>query len=110
MTKILLLSDTHGHMDPQIIKFIKQSDEVWHAGDIGSLEVLDTIKKLKPLRAVYGNIDNQLIRAEVPLDQNFLIENVAVLMTHIGGYPNRYDTRIKELISIKPPQLFICGH
>ena len=110
MTKILLLSDTHGYIDAQILKFIKQSDEVWHAGDIGSLEILDTIKKFKPVRAVFGNIDNQLIRTELPLDQNFIVEKISVLMTHIGGYPNRYDPRIKELISKNPPQLFICGH
>ena len=110
MTKILLLSDTHGYIDAQILKFIKQSDEVWHAGDVGSIEVLDTIKKLKPVRAVYGNIDNQLIRAELPIDQYFHVEKVSVLMTHIGGYPNRYEARIKELISKNPPQLFICGH
>ncbi len=110
MTKILLLSDTHGYIDAQILKFIKQSDEVWHAGDIGSLEILDTIKKIKPVRAVFGNIDNQLIRTELPLDQDFIVEKISVLMTHIGGYPNRYDPRIKELISKNPPQLFICGH
>ena len=110
MTKILLLSDTHGYIDAQILKFVKQSDEVWHAGDIGSIEVLDAIKKLKPVRAVYGNIDNQLIRAELPLNQTFYIEKVSVLMTHIGGYPNRYEARIKELISNNPPKLFISGH
>jgi len=110
MKKILLLSDTHGYIDNQILKFVKQADEVWHVGDIGSFEVIDTLKKLKPLRAVYGNIDNALIRTEFPLDDKFTIENVTVWMTHIGGYPNRYDLRIREKISKNPPQLFISGH
>ena len=110
MKKIVLLSDTHGFIDNQLLKFVKQADEVWHAGDIGSLEVTDTIKKLKPLRAVYGNIDNALIRTEFPLNNKFTIENVTVWITHIGGYPNRYDARIKEEILKNPPQLFISGH
>lgn len=110
MTKILLLSDTHSYIDRQILKFIKQSDEVWHAGDIGSIEVLDTIKRIKPVRAVFGNIDNQLIRAELPLDQKFTIDKISVWITHIGGYPNKYDLRIKESITKNPPQLFISGH
>lgn len=110
MKKILLLSDTHGFIDSQILKFIKKADEVWHAGDIGSLEVIDTIKKVKPLRAVYGNIDNALIRTVYPLDAIFTIEKVSVWITHIGGYPNRYDQRIKEKIIKNPPQLFISGH
>ncbi|WP_299527282.1 metallophosphoesterase family protein [uncultured Lutibacter sp.] len=110
MKKILLLSDTHSYIDNQILKFVKQADEVWHVGDIGSLEVIDTLKKLKPLRAVYGNIDNALIRTEFPLDNRFTIEKTTVWMTHIGGYPNRYDVRIREEISKNPPQLFISGH
>jgi putative phosphoesterase len=110
MTKILLLSDTHSYIDRQILKFVKQSDEVWHAGDIGSIEVLDTIKRIKPVRAVFGNIDNQLIRAELPLDQKFTIDKISVWITHIGGYPNKYDLRIKESITKNPPQLFISGH
>jgi putative phosphoesterase len=110
MTKILLLSDTHGFIDEQIMKFVRQADEVWHAGDIGSIAVLDALKNTKPLRAVYGNIDNQAIRAELPLDQQFTIDNTAVWITHIGGYPKRYDQRIKDSISKNPPQLFISGH
>ncbi|PCI11687.1 MAG: YfcE family phosphodiesterase [Flavobacteriaceae bacterium] len=110
MTKILLLSDTHSFMDAQILKFVKQVDEVWHVGDIGDINVTDTIKKLKPLRAVYGNIDNTEIRSEFPLDNKFNIEKVAVWMTHIGGYPNRYNFRIKEEIKNNPPKLFISGH
>lgn len=110
MKKILLLSDTHSYIDDQILKFVKQADEVWHVGDIGDIKITDTIKNFKPLRAVYGNIDNTEIRSEFPLDNKFTIENVDVWMTHIGGYPNRYDLRIREEIKINPPKLFISGH
>ena len=110
MKKILLLSDTHSFIDAQILKFVKQADEVWHAGDIGTIEVMDTIQKIKPVRAVFGNIDDNIIRSEFPLDQRFTVENVNVWITHIGGYPNRYDTRIKEEIAKNPPKLFISGH
>jgi putative phosphoesterase len=110
MKKILLLSDTHSYIDDQILKFVNQADEVWHAGDIGSIEVIDTIINLKPVRAVYGNIDDKLIRSEFPLDTKFTIEGVSVWITHIGGYPNRYDQRIKEEITKNSPKLFISGH
>jgi hypothetical protein len=108
--KILLLSDTHSYIDAQIVKFVKQADEVWHVGDIGNLDVTDTLQKLKPLRAVYGNIDDANARLEFPLDNKFTIENVTVWMTHIGGYTNRYNIRIKEEIKKKSPTLFISGH
>jgi len=110
MKKILLLSDTHSYIDDQIIKYINQADEVWHAGDIGAIEVVDTIKKIKPLRAVYGNIDGNDVRSEFPLNNRFTIENVSVWITHIGGYPNKYDLRIRDEIKTNPPQLFISGH
>ena len=110
MKKILLLSDTHSYIDEQILKFVKQADEVWHAGDIGNLEVTDTLKELKPLRAVFGNIDGNDARAEFPLDAKFTVEGVSVWMTHIGGYPNKYNLRIREEISKKPPKIFIAGH
>lgn len=110
MKKILLISDTHGHMDNQILKYIAQADEIWHAGDIGDLNVTDTIKKHKPLRAVYGNIDNEKARLEFPENNRFLCENVDVLITHIGGYPGKYDRRIKDELLRNPPKLFICGH
>lgn len=97
-------------MDDSILKHIANADEVWHAGDIGSLEVTDAIKKLKPLRAVYGNIDSAAARSEFPLDLRFKCEGVTVWITHIGGYPGRYDRRIRDAISQHPPQLFISGH
>lgn len=110
MTKILLLSDTHSYIDDLVIKHIKNADEVWHAGDIGDLKVTETIKKLKPLRAVYGNIDNSEARLEFPETTRFMCENVEVLITHIGGYPGRYNPKIRPILQSQPPKLFICGH
>jgi hypothetical protein len=110
MKKILLLSDTHGYIDNQILKFVKQADEVWHAGDIGNLKVTDAIKKLKPLRAVFGNIDDNDARSEFPLDARFIIEDVAVWITHIGGYPYKYKPRVLKELTKNPPKIFIAGH
>lgn len=110
MKKILLLSDTHSHIDAVILKYVNQADEVWHAGDIGDLMVTDTIKKIKPLRAVFGNIDNHEARKEFPLNNRFFCEGVDVWITHIGGYPGKYNSVIREEINKNPPKLFICGH
>lgn len=110
MTKILLLSDTHGHIDPTILKYAKQADEIWHAGDIGSLAVTDSLRKLKPVRAVYGNIDDHIIQKEFPLNNRFLCEQVDVWITHIGGYPPKYNVRTRKEIKRNPPKIFISGH
>ena len=110
MQKILLLSDTHSYIDDTIIKYVKQADEVWHAGDIGDLKVTDEIKKHKPLKAVYGNIDDTKARAEFPLNLRFKCEDVDVWITHIGGYPPKYNGRVRETLQNNPPDLFICGH
>ena len=110
MKKILLLSDTHSFIDAQILKYVKQADEVWHAGDIGKLSVTDAIKELKPLRAVYGNIDDNEARAEFPLDNKFTVENISVWITHIGGYPNKYNQRVREDLKVNSPKIFISGH
>jgi len=110
LKKILLLSDTHSHIDDTIMKYVRQADEVWHAGDIGDLSVTDTIKKEKPLKAVYGNIDNAEARLEFPLNNRFFCEGVDVWITHIGGYPGKYNQTIREEINTNPPKLFICGH
>ncbi|WP_421804286.1 metallophosphoesterase family protein [Flagellimonas sp.] len=110
MTKILLLSDTHGHMDETILKYAAQADEVWHAGDIGNLSVTDRLKALKPVRGVYGNIDDHVIQKEFPENNRFMCEEVDVWITHIGGYPNRYNVRVRDEIRSNPPRLFICGH
>ena len=110
MTKILLLSDTHSYMGEEILKHVKQADEVWHAGDIGSLEVTDALKKYAPVKAVYGNIDDRTIRTEFKGNLYFKCEKVNVMMTHIGGYPGRYDKKILPIIEQANPDLFICGH
>jgi len=110
MTRILLLSDTHSYIDDAVLKHVAEVDEVWHAGDIGDLKVTDAIKKLKPLRAVYGNIDNAEARSEFPLDLRFSCEGVSVFMTHIGGYPGRYHPRIREELRLNTPRIFISGH
>ncbi|MHA7864317.1 metallophosphoesterase family protein [Flagellimonas marinaquae] len=110
MTKILLLSDTHGHMDETILKYAAQADEVWHAGDIGNLAVTDSLKALKPIRGVFGNIDDHVIQKEFPENNRFMCEGVDVWITHIGGYPNRYNVRVRDEIRSNPPKLFICGH
>jgi hypothetical protein len=110
MKKILLLSDTHSHIDDTILKYVNQADEVWHAGDIGDLLVTDTLAKHKPLRAVFGNIDDSKARLTFPLHNRFFCEDVSVWITHIGGYPGKYNLNIREEMNTNPPQLFICGH
>ena len=110
MTKILLLSDTHSCIDDSILKYVNWADEVWHAGDIGDLIVTDTIKKFKPLKAVFGNIDDDEARMEFPLHNKFLCEKVSVWITHIGGYPGKYNSNIVKELQLSPPNLFICGH
>ena len=110
MTKILLLSDTHSHIDDTILKYVRLADEVWHAGDIGDLKVTDALKKIKSLRAVFGNIDGTEARIEFPLNNRFMCEGVSVLITHIGGYPGKYNQAIREELKSNPPKLFICGH
>jgi len=110
MTKILLLSDTHSHVDETILKYAKQADEIWHAGDIGNLKVTDMLKALKPIRAVHGNIDDYIIQKEFPENNRFFCEEVDVWITHIGGYPPKYNTRTRAEINANPPKLFISGH
>ena len=110
MKKILLLSDTHGHVDDHIMKYVKESDEVWHAGDIGTTQVTETISNLKPLRAVFGNIDNHELRLSFPEELLFECEDMNIYMTHIGGKPGRYSKGISEKIRSLKPEIFICGH
>ena len=110
MKKILLLSDTHSHIDERILHYVSEADEVWHAGDVGDISVTDKIQEIKPLIAGYGNIDGHEIRKEFPLNQRFFCEEVDVWITHIGGYPGKYSPAIREEIRDNPPKLFICGH
>lgn len=110
MKKIGLISDTHGFLHPRVKHHFKEVDEIWHAGDIGTLALADELEAFKPLRAVSGNIDGAEIRRVHPKNHRFILEDVDVWITHIGGYPNRYDKRVYEAIQQQPPQLFICGH
>ncbi len=110
MTKIGLISDTHGWLDPICLKHFADCDEIWHAGDVGVIEIADTLKEKKILRAVYGNIDGYDVRSEYPEVLEWKCEEVTVLMIHIGGYPPKYNTSSKKLIKKIKPQLFITGH
>lgn len=110
MKKILLLSDTHSFLDSRILDYAKDADEIWHAGDIGTFEVTDALQQIKPLRAVFGNIDNAAIRQQFPEDLFFELEGVSVFMTHIGGRPKRYVKGISDKLTKLKPQVFICGH
>jgi len=109
MTKIGLLSDTHSYLDDAVFTYFANCDEIWHAGDFGD-SVADKLEAFKPLRGVYGNIDNQAIRLQFPEDLRFTCEDVEVFMTHIGGYPGKYAPRIKAELLKNPPKLFITGH
>jgi putative phosphoesterase len=108
--KILLLSDTHGHMDERILSYASEADEVWHAGDIGDLSVCNQLSAVSKLRAVYGNIDNAEIRKEFPLNNRFTVEQTDIWMTHIGGYPGKYSPAVRKEIHLNPPKIFVCGH
>ena len=110
MTRIGLIADTHNWLDEQVFKHFDKCDEVWHAGDFGTAAIADALKAFKRLRGVYGNIDGQDIRMEYPLHQYWKCEEVGVLMTHIGGYPPKYNAQSKPLILQHQPQLFIAGH
>lgn len=110
MKKIGLLSDTHGYWDDKFEKHFSDCDEIWHAGDIGTLELADRFEVFKPFRAVHGNIDDNSIRNAYPKNQRFILEEVDVLMTHIGGYPGKYDSSVRELMIANPPKLFVTGH
>ena len=109
MTKIGLISDTHGVLDDAVFKHFDQCDEIWHAGDFGP-GVADKLAAFKPLRGVYGNIDDKEIRTQFPEHLRFNCEDVDVWMTHIGGYPGRYAPSVKSVIYTNPPKLFITGH
>ena len=110
MKTVGLLSDTHHFWDEKLRRFFHDVDEIWHAGDIGSLAVADEIAAFKPLRAVYGNIDGADVRSVYPAMLRFTVEDVETLMTHIGGYPGRYEPAVFRELMKKPPQLFISGH
>ena len=110
MTRIGLLSDTHGFINPRLFPFFEKVDEIWHAGDFGNIAIADTLAAFKPLRGVYGNIDGQDLRTSYPLHQRFVCEETDVWITHIGGYPGKYERHVMPDIFRLPPNLFISGH
>ena len=110
MKTIGLISDTHGYLDDAVFRHFENCDEIWHAGDFGSIELADQLNAFRPLRGVYGNIDGQDIRAQYPEHLKFDCEELKVWMTHIGGYPGKYSPGIREEIYRNPPGLFISGH
>lgn len=110
MTRIGLISDTHGFLDKSVFKHFEACDEIWHAGDFGNIALANELALFKPLKGVYGNIDGYDVRSVYPLQLNWKCEEVAVFMTHIGGYPGRYSKEVKEHLSKHPIQLFISGH
>ena len=110
MQRIGLISDTHGVLLPFVERAFAGVDEIWHAGDIGNLEILDALKAMKPLRAVYGNIDGWPLRSECPGHTFFTLEDVKVLMLHIGGYPGKYSPEARKLIRMYQPTLMVSGH
>ncbi|MEL6718736.1 MAG: metallophosphoesterase family protein [Bacteroidota bacterium] len=110
MKRIGLLSDTHSYLDPSIFTYFEECDEIWHAGDIGDPNLAEQLRAFRPFKAVYGNIDGKEIRWDYPENLIFEEEGVKVFMTHIGGYPGRYNARVRTIIQEEQPKLYICGH
>ena len=108
--RIGLISDTHGFLDPAVATYFAECDEIWHGGDLGSMEVLNRLRAIRPLRAVYGNVDGPELRSVLDEDLQWDCEGIRVYMTHIGGYPGRYDRRARKELMLRKPGLFICGH
>jgi putative phosphoesterase len=108
--KIALISDTHGQIFDDVLKSLEGVDEIWHAGDIGNEKILDVLGLIAPVKAIWGNIDLPLIKTRIPEDLIWECEGYKVFMTHIGGYPGRYNKRAKHIILQEKPDIFICGH
>ncbi|MDN5201345.1 metallophosphoesterase family protein [Fulvivirgaceae bacterium BMA10] len=108
--KIGLISDTHGYLDEKVFKHFESCDEIWHAGDIGTVELADRLEAFKPFKAVYGNIDGQSLRIRYPEHLRFNCNGLNVWMTHIGGYPPKYNKFVKPELQNDTPDIFICGH
>ena len=111
MPHIALISDTHSYLGKDVIKHIKNADELWHAGDIGDQSTADQLEEIgPPVRMVWGNIDGDKARMQFPEHNRFLCEGMDIWITHIGGYPGRYNQRVRPEIYNNPPDIFICGH
>lgn len=110
MKKIGVISDTHGSFEPKFAEFFIECDELWHLGDWGDVSIVEAMERIAPVRGVYGNIDGYPVRVRFPEYQLFDIEGFKVLMIHIGGYPGRYEPRVRETIKWRRPNLFLSGH
>ena len=110
MKKIGLLSDTHSTVHSRVIHFLKSCDEIWHAGDIGHYSVIKDLRRIAKVRAVYGNIDHEILKSQWPENAIFTVENMKIFMTHIGGYPGKYTPRARRIIDNVKPDIFISGH
>lgn len=110
MTKIGLLSDTHGYLDPKVFEYFKEVDEIWHAGDVGSVEVIKQLEAFKPTKGVYGNIDDHAVRLIWPKHLSFQCEEMKILISHIGGKPYKYRPDSYQEIQAQKPNVFVCGH
>lgn len=110
MKRIGIISDTHGYLDEPIFNHFEKCDEIWHAGDFGSLELAHRIRAVKPMKGVFGNIDDKQLRLEFPEQLVFQCEDVKVMMRHIGGSPPHYNPETRKALALHRPQLFICGH
>lgn len=110
MTRIGLIADTHSYLDPAVFRHFEKCDEIWHAGDFGVAAIADQLAAFRPLKGVYGNIDGQDIRSRFPEKLRWTCEGVSIYMTHIGGYPPRYNPAVKKELQSNPPRLFIAGH
>lgn len=110
MTKIGLLSDTHGYLDEAVFEHFNNCDEIWHGGDFGNILIADKLRSFKPLKGVFGNIDGYDIRSVYPETLRWKCEDVEVYMKHIGGYPPKYITEVKQELMARPAKLFISGH
>jgi putative phosphoesterase len=108
--RIGVVSDTHGYLDQNILNYLSECDEVWHAGDWGTIDISDKLKALKKVRGVWGNIDGRELRISYPENNLFECEGIKVLITHIAGYPGKYTTRVKKLIQVHKPGIVVCGH
>jgi putative phosphoesterase len=108
--KIGLISDTHSFLDPKVLDYFEDCDEIWHAGDIGNSTIVQSLEKVKPVRAVFGNIDTKDLQTLYPEDLWFSCDGLSIWMTHIGGAPPNYNPRIKKILKERIPDIFICGH
>lgn len=110
MTRIGLLSDTHGWLDENVFQHFEQCNEIWHAGDFGNIALANQLASFKPLKGVYGNIDAHDIRSSYPEQIIFECEQVKVMMRHIGGSPPNYNPETRKQLDLHKPLLFISGH